>query len=164
MEGYMNYLPILGILNDYSDEKLEEITKNYKKQLDYSYKNLKKAEESYNFFFRHVNAFEEIKKERKNRNLEKEFKLQKEHLLLLSRMNFQNFENGGGLVCLGVEGKRPFGNSNIDKDISEILDLKNKENEYGDYLGYDSERVHKLLEELPIAINYIMDRVLKKFN
>ena len=160
----MNYLPILGILDNYSDEKLEKITKEYQCQLDYHYKNLKKTEESYNFFFRHVNKFEEIKKERKRRKIEKEFKLQKEHLLLLSRMNFKNFENGGDLVCLGVEGKRPFGNSNIDRDISEILDLKNKENEYGDYLGDDSERVYKLIEELPIAINYIMDRVLKKFN
>lgn len=159
----MNYLPIIGILDEYSDEKLEEVTKIYKEQLDYHSKNLQKSEAEHDFFLRHVNKFKEKKKERDFLKLNKEFKLTKDHLLLLSNMYFKNYEDGGHYVWLGVEGKRPFGNSNVDKDIAEILDLKSKDSEFGDYLGDDNDRVDILLEELPIAINYIMKRILKKF-
>jgi|GEM_PF-2643637 len=72
-------------------------------------------------------------------------------LKLLKRMEFEGIWYGQA-VSIGVCGKRPFGNSDIDKDVANILGW-----EYEDELTeLQIERRDSLFRELPLAINYII--------
>lgn len=76
-------------------------------------------------------------------------------LKLLKRMEFKGIFYGDR-VSIGVSGKRPFGNSSIDKDIAEILDW-NYEDDLSDeqYL-----LIKKLWEDLPIFLNKLIKNQL----
>ena len=93
------------------------------------------------------------KQEKMSQDIKHKFKLSSEHIKLLKHMEFVFYENGGDAVIIGVDGKRPFGNSNVHKDIAKILewvlpndDLSNKQ--------YD--KAERLLRELPLALNQII--------
>ena len=49
---------------------------------------------------------------------------------LLSRIKFKYYHDWWDIVFLWVDGKRPFGNSNIEKDIDNILWLSNEKSQY----------------------------------
>lgn len=74
-----------------------------------------------------------------------------EHIKLLQAMEFLGSWNG--VVSLYAEGKRPFGNSDILKDVARILDWKLPNDELSDE---QVDRANMLLDELPYALNNII--------
>lgn len=76
-----------------------------------------------------------------------------EYIKLLKRMQFKRYKEGGDYVYIGVDGKRPFGNSSINRDISEIFDweLPNDDLSYKQY-----EECEKYLNKLPDFLNFLI--------
>jgi hypothetical protein len=87
-------------------------------------------------------------------------KIKREHLKLLNRMEFEGIWLGD-TVSIGVDGKRPFGNSNMYGDIAEILDWKLPNEDLSDE---QREEADKLLQELPAVINAIFKNLNSKYN
>ena len=104
---------------------------------------------------------EEVQRESNRlKNLKNNFCLTLDHIKLLQEMEFVAFPNGGDIVCLGVEGKRPFGNSRIGKDIARILGWEL--NEDGNLSPLQQKIADKLFSELPLAINQIIRTPIKE--
>ena len=59
--------------------------------------------------------------EEKGKELVQNFKLSHDHIKLLKKMVFTYYENGGDYISIGVQGKRPFGNSDVIGDIIRII-------------------------------------------
>lgn len=75
-------------------------------------------------------------------------------ILLLKRMEFKGIFYGD-IVSIGVEGKRPFGNSNWNRDIAETLGW-----EYEDGLSdKQSLLVSALWEDIPEFINNLIEKL-----
>lgn len=72
---------------------------------------------------------------------------------LLKEMEFRGLWRGDA-VSIGVDGKRPFGNSFPEKDVAEILGWK--ETEEDGLLEQQGEKAWELMKQLPIAINQII--------
>ena len=83
------------------------------------------------------------------KDIRENFVLKTEHIKLLQRMQFEGIFFGD-IVSIGVQGKRPFGNSNTYKDIAEILEWQLPNDNLSDEQQKKAER---LMNELPIAIN-----------
>jgi hypothetical protein len=82
-----------------------------------------------------------------------------DYIKLLKRMEFKRYEDGGDYVYMGVEGKRPFGNSNIHHDIAEILgwELPNDDLSYEQH-GQLNE-CKKYLDRLPDFLNFLINQL-----
>ena len=90
--------------------------------------------------------------ERYHNRLVANFKLREDHLKLLRNMVFVGMYPGDS-VSIGVDGKRPFGNSWPYSDVAEILgwELPN------DDLSDDQQIAAAILmDELPLALNEII--------
>lgn len=98
----------------------------------------------------------EREERRQQERLVRNFRLKKDHIKLLKRMEFVYFGKGD-LVSIGVEGKRPFGNSSVYRDMAQILGWKFDEEE--DLTQRQCDRLERLMKELPLALN----RILKKY-
>lgn len=93
------------------------------------------------------------------------FKLSADHVKLLKQMSFLFYKEGGDYVLIGVEGKRPFGNSSITDDVCEILGWKYPDEDEMSSSEYDrrvevvDRKAGKIIEELPMALNAIMKKL-----
>ena len=91
------------------------------------------------------------------------FKLSSDHIKLLKRMEFQYYD-GTDLVVIGVDGKRPFGNSDATQDVCEILGWEYPDEDELSPSEYDKKsdavyrKAWKLIEELPLALHEILKR------
>jgi len=76
-----------------------------------------------------------------------------DYIKLLKGLHFLHYEDGGDYVYMGVEGKRPFGNSHVAKDIAEILEWKLLKN---DLNHEQQENCKKYLKKLPSFLNFLI--------
>ena len=92
---------------------------------------------------------------RKAERIENGFILRREHVLLLREMYFDGLWYGDD-VSIGVDGKRPFGNSgDIHEDVARILGWEIND-DYGELSGVQVEAAQRLLDELAMAVNAII--------
>lgn len=105
--------------------------------LDQNIENLKLLDEDLNMLNKEIIPYNdtifELKRKKeailwaieqqKEKKLKEEFKLTVEHIKLLQNMEFKGLWCGD-IVSIGVDGKRPFGNSSIYTDIASILEWK----------------------------------------
>ena len=79
-----------------------------------------------------------------------------DYMKLLKRLEFKKYKDGGDYVYMGVDGKRPFGNSFIHRDISEILgwELPNDDLSYKQH-----EECEKYLDKLPDFLNFLIKQL-----
>ena len=90
---------------------------------------------------------------RKREKIRKNFRLKKDHIKLLKQMEFEGMWHAD-FVSIGASGKRPFGNSNILKDVARILEWKTED---ADELTLTQDsQARKLLDELHLAVNAII--------
>lgn len=82
------------------------------------------------------------------------FELSPDHIKLLKRMRFQLYEDTD-LVSIGVDGKRPFGNSDWVGDIFDILGWEPTFDRNG-MTDESEERALRIMAELPMALNAII--------
>lgn len=71
-------------------------------------------------------------------------------------MEFETLD-WGDLACIGVNGKRPFGNSYVGRDIANILGWKLDEDE--ELTDAQQKKADRLMEELPLALNLLIERI-----
>lgn len=76
-----------------------------------------------------------------------------DYIKLLKRLEFKIYENGGDYVYIGVDGKRPFGDSSIARGIAEILEWKLP----NDDLSYEQQKnCEEYLQKLPSFLNFLI--------
>jgi len=76
-----------------------------------------------------------------------------DYIKLLKRLHFLHYKDGGDYAYMGVEGKRPFGNSHINQDIAKILEWKL----LNDDLNHEQqENCKKYLKKLPSFLNFLI--------
>ena len=149
----MPYSMMLGILKDFSDERIDREIRNNNEMLATMQKGFDQLEANREECTSQLESLKWEKKRRYEQALKDNFILTEDHLKLLRSMEFKGLWEGD-LFSIGVNGKRPFGNSNIFMDIAKIL--RWRLSKYHD-LSYDQEDdARKLLDELPIAVNYII--------
>lgn len=80
-------------------------------------------------------------------NYYKKFQIKEEHLKLLKNFNvdWYNSEYGAPMI----NPKRPYGNSDVELDIAEILEWEIKNNELSDEQSNEASKLH---EETKIAL------------
>lgn len=79
-----------------------------------------------------------------------------DHKKLIKELNFVEYKNGGDYVYIGVDGKRPFGNSDIMQDVAEILKWKLPNDDLSEK---QYEKAKQLLKELPYALNNLIKNI-----
>jgi hypothetical protein len=89
----------------------------------------------------------------RDREIWQGFELSADHVELLKAAEFKYFESGGDYVLIGIEGKRPFGNSDVYRDVARVLGWKLPNDDLSDE---QAELAGKLLRELPLALNEII--------
>ena len=80
------------------------------------------------------------------------------YTLAMSRAPFSHDTDAltGDLVSIGVEGKRPFGNSSVYWDMARILGWKMEDDDPSEK---QCERLERLMKELPLAVNSIIRKL-----
>src|SRR4051794_23099129 len=116
----------LGLLYDKNLEDLEALKKKHqerKAKVESILKESKVLEltEKITDDGRSIKEIEEVIEGKKLLELERTLKVTDEHRKLLAAMEFERYKEGGDYVFIGVNGKRPFGNSSIFTDIARIL-------------------------------------------
>jgi TolA-binding protein len=140
------------MLEDFSNERLETELKDYRAALKQVIPQLRELQERVEYIQSQIESLERERKRRYKEQLEKNFKLTDEHIKLLQNMQFEGLWLGDA-VSIGVDGKRPFGNSNCYRDIAEILGWKLPNDTLSDE---QQEKADRLLDELPLAVNHIL--------
>jgi hypothetical protein len=79
-----------------------------------------------------------------------------DYIKLLKRMEFVRYKEGNDHVYIGVDGKRPFGNSSIELDVADILGWKLP----NDDLSYEQyDECKKYLNKLPDFLNFLIKQL-----
>lgn len=139
----------VGYYREMFDQELQDEIGKFRTAFKEQASGFIEAKQKKEFLVQNLSALERKAEERRLRKMKDEFVLKNEHILLLQKMEFKHFYNGGDYVFIGVEGKRPFGNSNIRQDVARICGLD---------VDADIEKIETLIEELPIAANYIFQK------
>lgn len=143
-------------LYDRSVKELRELKKKHEKNMNNMKSNIdryKRYIEKYKDEERSVSEIEEVLEEKRLQSLEKDLVVNEDHKKLLREMYFEYYPKGSDYVFIGVNGKRPFGNSNVDNDVARILKWKLPNDDLSDK---QRKKAWKLLEELPYALNKII--------
>ena len=140
-----DYRMMLGITEKMSDQELQDEIGRFRTAFKEQAGGFIEAQRKQEFLQQNLSALERKAEERRIRKIRDAFALKNEHILLLQKMEFKYF-HGGDYVFIGVEGRRPFGNSNIRQDVAKICGLD---------IDADAEKIETIIEELPIAANYI---------
>lgn len=141
-------------LHEYSIKELNDL--KVKKQ-----KEAKSLESKFKEFKERNNEVSQIKRaieKKEQENLEKNFTLKEAHIKLLKETLFEYIDHGD-LVKFGVEGKRPFGNSDYYEDMVRILGFNWKKDDNGQYTEEQYKKLENLLKELPLAVNHIIEKI-----
>jgi hypothetical protein len=155
-EKFNDYRMMYGYLYDEWDMKKTQ------SEIDRYSKELKRIEPTFRRYCnnmetlrQNISIFEKIKKDMYFKELEKNFVLKKEHLLIIKSLNY----TGEYFVS---DFKRPFGNSNELGDYLELINIDINdlsENEQNNKW----EEYKKLLDELPLAVVELSNRMLDSF-
>lgn len=145
MAELFDYRMMLGITEKMSDEELQDEIGKFRTAFKEQANGFTEAQRKREFLQQNLSALERKAEERRLKKVRDSFALKPEHVLLLQKMEFQRIY-AGDVVFIGVEGRRPFGNSDVRKDVARICKLD---------VDTDSEKIESLIEELPIAANYI---------
>jgi len=148
-QNFFDYRMMSGITERMSDQELQDEIGRFRTAFKEQAGKFIEAQRKKEFLQENLSALERKAEERRLRKMKDEFVLKNEHILLLQKMEFKHFYNGGNHVFIGVEGKRPFGNSDIRQDVARICSLD---------IDADAEKIEALIEELPIAANYIFQK------
>ena len=148
----MDYESMWSLVEDLSSEELKEEAERLKNEIYENNKKERELQENGKRKLRKLSVLKEILEERENRVLSKIIPTC-EHKKLLKRMFFREYKNGGDYVFIGCDGKRPFGNSNVYRDVAKILNWKLPNDDLSDE---QREKVSQLLKELPFVINKIL--------
>ena len=97
-------------------------------------------------------------KEKVEKDIRDSYKLNADHIKLLKNMEFVHFPDGGDMVCIGVDGKRPFGYSSISDSLKLVLGWRWYEDEEKEIY----EKYNVLMKQLPLAINEILKNYPEK--
>lgn len=89
-------------------------------------------------------------------SVEREFRLSPDHVRLLKAMEF-NLVEGTDIASIAASGKRPFGNGDWREDIFDILGWT-KEYDAEGLTATCDQRACRIMAELPLALNLIIDR------
>ena len=141
---FIDYTPMLGMTESYSDAKLDEIISEYKAEQIKSYDTYQSALKRHNLFSRNVDGLNYMKSERRRIKIAKEFTLKPEHIRLLSIMDFRMNERDNLVGKLGNE-----------KEIAFAAGVKSLDPN-GDYFQEDEKKINRLVEELQYAIAEII--------
>jgi hypothetical protein len=145
---------MLGLTDKMTVDEIKAEIKRYQETLDGVMHHKKKYDQNYEFFTSNISGLNKMLSQREHADRVKNFKLSNDHIKLLKNMEFEYYPDGGHYVFIGVEGKRPFGNSNIFGDVADILGLS-----YEYDLSEEQETfINNIIEELPIAINHIFEK------
>jgi len=136
---------MLGITEKMSDEELQDEIGKFRIAFKEQSNGFTEMQRKREFLQQNLSALERKAEERRLKKVRDSFTLKPEHVLLLQKMEFQHIY-AGDVVFIGVEGKRPFGNSDVRKDVARICKLD---------VDIDAEKIESLIEELPIAANYV---------
>jgi len=91
----------------------------------------------------------------KNKMENKYFDLKSEHIKLIENMNVSWWNAEYGAPC--IDPKRPYGNSDVEEDICEILGFKKIEVDYEEkFLTKDLEYAAKIHEEMETALQVVL--------
>ena len=144
-QNFFDYRMMSGITERMSDQELQDEIGRFRTAFKEQADKFIEAQRKKEFLQENLSALERKAEERRLRKMKDEFVLKNEHILLLQKMEFQHIY-AGDVVFIGVEGKRPFGNSDVRKDVARICKLD---------VDIDAEKIESLIEELPIAANYV---------
>jgi hypothetical protein len=90
-----------------------------------------------------------------------EFTVTEDHLKLLRRAYVNSWDDGEGYGAPGINPKKPYGNSYVERDIAEILDAPDEdwvyENGYQAYVTDEAaERFTRLHVETMVALQIVL--------
>ena len=143
----MGYESMWSLIEDLSSEELKEEAERLKNEIYENNKKEREFQENKGRKLRKLSVLkeilEEILEERENRVLAKILPTN-EHKKLLKRMSFKEYKDGGDYVFIGCDGKRPFRNSDVYRDVAEILDWKLPNDDLSDE---QREKANRLLKE-----------------
>ena len=147
MSQLTDYSNMLGFLNSWSKEKLEDHLERYLSELSEHRKKSKDHSRAVDLLQRNVSGFQRRIKELESIDRRNNFILKREHILLLSNLNFTPQSDS----YLGVDFKRPLGCSDHLRGIIAALRLEDTVDRWG--LTEDEEqKYYDLVEELPLAL------------
>ena len=149
-----NYGSFLGFQCDREVKELEFEKKEYQELLKLTSSEKLKIDSQNNFVLSQIHSLDYALNSH-NRIKLSETKPTEEHIKLLKRMTFEDLD-GGECVFIGVNGKRPFGNSDIYNDVAEILEWELPND---DLSSKQQKRASILLEELPFVLNKIIEEL-----
>ena len=150
--GKHTYSQMLGLQCDRKKEELIEEKKEYKEMLVEMNTFFSKAKSKLEFINSQIKSIDYALSEYYRIELQK-IEPTEEHKKLLANMYFQGMWNGD-LVSIGVDGKRPFGDSDMYGCVAKILkwELPNE-----DLSDEQRKRADRLLDELPYVLNKILN-------
>ncbi len=154
----MSYSMYLSVLYDKSMDELEALKKKHEDSKAKAENILKESKvreltEKVTDDSRSIKEIESVIEDKKFDELKRTLTVTDEHRKLLAAMEFEHYKDGGDYVFMGVNGKRPFGNSSIYSDIAQTLSWKLPNDDLSDE---QYERAKQLIVELPIALNKIL--------
>lgn len=147
----MGYEFMWSLIEDLSSEELKNEAERLKNEISTKNKEQKKIQTTKEEKTRKLDVLNRILEMRESTILAKT-EPNEDHIKLLKQMYFEEFKNGGDLVFIGCEGKRPFGSRNIYMDVAEILEWKLPNDDLSDG---QRKQADQLLKELPFVINNI---------
>jgi len=145
MKDLFNYGQMLGMTDHMSDDEINDEISLFEKECKAISGSLEQVKSRKDSLLSSLYLLRQVRDERKHQQCKKDFVLTDKHLRLLANLDFKEFDNGS--VFIGVEGKRPFGSSNIECDVADICGLD---------IHDDSNEIAKLLYELPFALNHVI--------
>ena len=154
----MSYSMHLGILYDKSPGELRKLRQVHQAKVDQIKKDLEDMKHDdlvaeKDDHERSVREIDDVLNRKRQQHLARTIVVTEDHVKLIQAMEFKFFEDGGDYVFIGVEGKRPWGNSDWYGDIAQILEWKLPNDSLSDK---QRKRANQLIEELPHALNKIL--------
>lgn len=148
-----NYSMMLGLQCERTDEELANEKEEYTIIMKAISKDAETRQKQVQFVKSQIESINYGLRDHKRKRLS-EIVPTHEHVKLLQHMHFEGIWFGD-VVSIGVDGKRPFGNSNYRKDVARILEWELP----NDDLSNEQEKhAEQLMEELPYALNILIGR------
>jgi len=139
------------------EEDLLEEKEQYTALLEAREDEDRKKKEEIEYISSQISSIEYALNDHKSRRLAL-VKPTEDHIKLLQNMEFRGLWYGA-TVSIGVDGKRPFGNSCTYSDIARILKWELPNDDLSDE---QRQKADKLLDELPFVLNKVMQKIKLK--
>ena len=146
MTEYTDWSQMLSITDNWTDQALDHMIKEYKDQLTRQSKIHENAAKHHDFFLRNVNGLEKMKAYRLAAKIKKEYTLKPEHITILKMLYFDYPFTKTNAIIANVKSFN---------DIAEAIGIVNFDKNGLLHPG-DEARIRLLVEELPLALNQIL--------